>query len=242
MNLVIDYGNSVIKAAVFENGQMIEKAIFKEDPEHNINRFIHENPAIENAILSASSTPSESFIKILKDSVTRFILLDHTTPLPIKNLYESKTTLGYDRISSAIGAYTICPGCNVLVIDAGTAITIDILNSNAEFIGGNISPGREMRARAMNSFTARLPLVETTGDYPLTGKNTEEALKAGIMNGIKFELEGYIGVMNKKYENLQVFLTGGDAKYFVKNLNYAIFADSNINLLGLNSILNYNAK
>ena len=242
MNLTIDFGNSTVKAGIFSENELIEKIIFREDTINQVQSVLSGFPEINRCILSSVSLQSEKLKAFLKKNIAFFILLDQDTPLPIKSLYESQKTLGYDRIASAVGAYTICPSCNVLIIDAGTAITFDLVNNKGEFIGGNISPGREMRAKALNNYTSRLPLVETDGKFPLMAKNTIDALKSGIMNGIIFETEGYIKSLSEKYEGLKIFLTGGDAKYFDKKLNYSIFVDSNLNLKGLNSILEHNAS
>lgn len=241
MNLTIDFGNSTVKAAIFSGKELIEKIVFQEDYIHEIQTIISKYPLINRCILSSVSLRSEKLKTFLEKNIAFFIDLNQNTPIPIKSLYESKSTLGYDRIASAIGAYTICPACNVLIIDAGTAITFDLVNNKGEFIGGNISPGREMRAKALNNYTSRLPLVTTDDVFFLMANNTIDALKSGIMNGIIFEIEGYIRNISEKYEGLKIFLTGGDAKYFDKKLNYSIFADSNLNLKGLNCILDHNA-
>ena len=170
------------------------------------------------------------------------IELDQSTSIPLVNKYRTPETLGYDRIAAAVGAYTICPHTNVLVIDAGTAITYDIVNSEGEFMGGNISPGLEIRFKALNKYTTRLPHLERPEEKPpLVGSSTKEAIEAGVVNGILFEMDGFIGTIGQDHPQLKVVLTGGDAKYFEGKLKSSIFVDLNLNLIGLNRILEHNA-
>ena len=171
-----------------------------------------------------------------------YLLLDHQTPLPIRNRYLTKETLGYDRIAAAVEASARFPGQDILIIDAGTAITIDFVNSENEFLGGNISPGLLMRYRALHEFTGKLPLVEPADQDALLGDDTEGAIRAGVQNGIIFELDGYINEQKKRYPRLQILMTGGDAVFFDKNLKNYIFVDLNLNLFGLHRILEYNVE
>ena len=164
------------------------------------------------------------------------------TRLPFKNLYLDKETLGFDRIAAAAGAQALFPGENIIIIDAGTAITIDVVTKEGQFIGGNISPGVDMRFKALNEFTSKLPLVKIEGETGITAKTTEDAIRFGVFNGIKYEMDGYIDAFNQIYENLKVILTGGDHKYFDKKLKNSIFADSNLTLKGLNKILQFNVS
>jgi type III pantothenate kinase len=141
-----------------------------------------------------------------------------------------------------VGAYTIYPGKTVLVIDVGTAVTYDIVTSHGEYLGGNISPGLEIRFRALHKYTNRLPLLERPeGSPPLIGESTREAIQAGIVNGIVFEMDGFIKAIGQNYPELRVVLTGGDAKYFEGKLKSSIFVDPDLNLIGLNRILEHNA-
>ncbi len=171
---------------------------------------------------------------------TEVHVMDGNTPLPIQNLYSTPQTLGTDRISSAIGAYYET-GCNnaVLCIDSGTALTYDIINAQGQYLGGNISPGMNMRFKSLNAFTSRLPLVGPSNERTDIGISTETAIRNGVMNGISYEIQGYISHFRKIYPDLKVFFTGGDAENFVdKSKNY-IFADRNLVLKGLNIILNH---
>lgn len=201
-----------------------------------------EHIQLNQAILSSVKPVDEELIRFLSQNFQLFIELDHHTPLPIENLYETPETLGKDRIAAAVGANELFPGQNILIIDAGTAITYDVVSEKNEFLGGNISPGLQMRFKALNQFTGKLPLINYSDEFQLIGRNTEEAIRAGVQNGILYEIERTIETFNRNYENLQIVMTGGDSIFFDKKLNYSIFVHFNLTLIGLNRILEHNAK
>ena len=201
-----------------------------------------EHPQLNQAILSSVKPVDDEILQFLSESFDLFIELDHETELPIKNLYETPETLGKDRIAAAVGANEFFPDQNLLIIDAGTAITYDLVSEKNEFIGGNISPGLQMRFKALNQFTGKLPLVSYFDEFQNIGRNTTEAIRAGVQNGILYEIAQTIELFNKNYKNLQIVMTGGDSIFFDKKLNYTIFVHFNITLIGLNRILEYNAK
>jgi type III pantothenate kinase len=147
-----------------------------------------------------------------------------------------------DRLAAAVGARELFPDRDLLVIDAGTAITLDLIEANGTFSGGNISPGLRSRFRALHEFTQKLPLIEESDQWPLIGQSTEEAIRAGVINGIIFELDGMIDQLKKKYPNIQPVLTGGDAGFFERRLKNPIFVKFEITLIGLNRILEYNVE
>ena len=202
----------------------------------------NEHPQLNKAILSEVKSVDEKLIRYLSDNFDYFLELDEHTELPIKNLYETPETLGKDRLAAAIGANELFPDKNLLVIDAGTAITFDLVSEKNQFIGGNISPGLEMRFRALNQFTGKLPLIGHSEEFQMIGKNTIDAIRAGVQNGILYEIAQTIELFNRNYRNLQIVMTGGDSNFFDKKLNYSIFVHFNLTLIGLNRILEHNAK
>ncbi|MDA3821836.1 MAG: type III pantothenate kinase [Bacteroidales bacterium] len=243
MNLVIDLGNSFGKIAVCEGSEIIESAIFEKISNKEIAYFITCYKDIKGAIFSSVTNHSRELIDYLDSSFDFFLELSNSTPLPLVNHYKTPETLGHDRIAAVTGAHTIFPERNVLVIDAGTAITFDMITSAGEYIGGNISPGLAMRFKALHRFTSTLPHLEADEDeIKQLGKTTDEAIISGVMNGIVYEIEGYINGFSNQYKNLQVVLTGGDANSFDKKLKNSIFVVSHLNLIGLNRILDYNAQ
>ena len=160
--------------------------------------------------------------------------------MPIVNLYNTPKTLGLDRLAAVVGASIQYPGKNILVIDIGTCMTFDFIDSKRNYHGGNISPGVELRLKAMHHFTSSLPLVIRKNNMNILGKSTKEALQNGAFQGLKFEIEGFIKNLTNRTKSLTVILTGGDAVNFGETLESKIFVDPNLVLKGLNDILTYN--
>lgn len=242
MNLVLDLGNSYGKIAVCDNAEVVESAVYPVLTMKEISYFITRYPAIKGAIFSSVVNHSRELIDYLSTTFETFLELNASTPLPVKNHYRTPDTLGYDRIAAVTGAHTIYPNNNVLVIDAGTALTYDVVTAEGEYLGGNISPGMNMRFKALNKFTNRLPLLSIDEEeIDLLGTSTEKAIKSGVVNGILMEIEGFISSVSQKFTDLKVVITGGDAFSFDKRLKSSIFVISHLNLIGLNRILDYNA-
>ncbi len=239
MNLIIDIGNSEAKLALFDGDKLIE--VFRES-----NRSLDRLPIlctrylVERGIVSSVITPNETVCRQLKRLTFPLLELDFQTPVPITNLYQTPQTLGMDRLAAAVATHWLKPEHNVLIIDAGTCVTYDFIDAQGRYHGGNISPGMQMRFKALNVFTDKLPNVSVKGEVPLCGKSTETAIRAGVIWGMKFEMEGYINHLQKNYPDLLVFLTGGDEFSFETNVKNIIFADKFLVLKGLNRILSYN--
>ena len=242
MNLVIDIGNSQTKVAVFDAGEIVQVICMEELNIARLRDLRSLYPNLTKAILSSVVDVETKLLNSLKKEFDFFIDFDHQTAIPIGNLYESKETLGLDRLAAAVGGATLFPGKALLVIDAGTAITFDLVDLNNCFLGGNISPGLNMRFRSLHEFTKKLPEIERSDQWPDTGKTTEEAIRAGVQNGMIFEIDGMIDHIRKKWPGCQVILTGGDLFFFDKKLKNTIFVKFEITLIGLNRILEYNAE
>lgn len=239
MNLVIDIGNTVAKVAVFDGLSLVEVV-------YDSNRDLEHLPAVchkyhlDKAIVATVVDLNEQILAQIARLSMPVVWLNEKTPLPIENLYETPQTLGYDRIAAVVAANERFPGRDILVIDAGTCITYEFIDAHGRYHGGNISPGLQMRFKALHHFTGRLPMVEREGRELPLGKDTETAIRAGVLKGIEYEISGYIVTMKHKYPQLLVFLTGGDGFSFDTNLKSIIFADRFLVLKGLNRILNYN--
>jgi type III pantothenate kinase len=242
INLVIDIGNSRTKIALFNQHDLMFSVPIDHLTVDHLKMLKNEHPQLTKAILSSVRARNEALNHYLAKNFDFFIELDHQTKLPIENLYESTETLGKDRLAAAVGANELFPDQNLLIIDAGTAITYDLVSENNQFLGGNISPGLEMRFKALNHFTGRLPLVSYSDDFQDIGRNTTDAIRAGVQNGMLFEIGQTIDLFNRNYQNLQIIMTGGDSNFFDKKLNYSIFVHFNLTLIGLNRILEHNAK
>ena len=242
MNLVIDIGNTRTKFSVFNRGEvLITVPVDEFKPEH-INVLKNEHPELKSVIISATKDYSTELKKALQQNFDEFIELDANTPLPIENCYKTKDTLGNDRIAAVVGAFDLYPQNNILIIDAGTAITYDILNDKNQYLGGNISPGIDMRFKALNQFTDKLPLVNQSEFNKLYGTSTENAIRAGVQNGVVFEVDGAIDTFKEFYNNLKVIITGGNAEFFDMKLKNSFFVHFNLIELGLNRILEYNGE
>jgi len=235
MNLVIDSGNTRIKAATFSDGRLETKFVFQSS--QDLMHYLREHK-FDSAIVSTVSNSAHEIVSTL--SAKKKFVLSYTLPLPITVLYETPSTLGVDRIAAVCGAESIFPANDCLVIDAGTCITYDFIDSKKNYHGGAISPGIAMRFEAMHTFTKRLPLV-APAEEQLIGKSTESSMRSGVMNGVLNEVEGFINTYKKKYPDLRVVLCGGDTAFFENNLKQPIFAAPDLVLSGLNRILNHNA-
>ena len=239
MNLVIDIGNSKVKVAVFETDTMIMSIVCEESSFLDELKKISNNYQIVQSIVSSvKNIESEYFEELQK--LPSLLLLNSDTPVPFKNLYSSPSTLGNDRIALAAAAVFKYPQINSLVIDAGTCITYDFVNSNNEYLGGAISPGLEMRYKALHQHTSKLPLLSKNEVYKRTGFSTTESIHSGVINGVICEIEGVITQYKQDFHDLTVVLTGGDTKFLSKQLKNSIFANQNFLLQGLNKILTHN--
>lgn len=242
MNIAADIGNTRVKFGVFKEGALL----YQETREKGGEEYLLEiatNHKAKNIILSSvAGSVGEALQRELSKRFF-YLELDAHTPLPIRNLYETPETLGKDRLAAVAGAFGLFPGANCLVVDAGTCITYDLLRADGAYLGGNISPGINMRLQAMHAFTARLPLVGMGPmDAGWVGKSTETALRYGAQAGGVAEAEGFIRHFRAAFGTIKVLFTGGDADFFAKNMKSEIFVNHNLVLLGLDQILNYNVK
>ena len=246
MNLVIDQGNSAAKIALFEENTLVKVFHAEALSEGLLSEIIREfrpTAGILSSVSSLESLKSLDSLRTLRNlrTLKTFFELTHHLPLPLTTHYQTPQTLGMDRLAAAVGAAAQKPATPLLVIDIGTAITIDYVSAEGVYSGGNISPGVDLRFKALHQFTGRLPLISEEGDVPPLGYDTETAIRSGVIEGIVRELDSYIDEYKKKY-NIFAFLTGGYAFYFESKLKNAIFADANLVLKGLNEILNYQRK
>ena len=241
LNLVIDQGNSFTKAGVFDQRELIYFDSFKILDKEKI-ELLQKQYAIDKFILSSVSDEGTNLFDALKKRIEKGLYLDETTKLTFTNNYETPATLGKDRLAAVAGAIDKYNESNILVIDAGTAITYELITEGKQYQGGNIAPGLTMRFKALNQFTKKLPMCNAQETFPMIGTTTQTAIVAGVQNSLIFEIDGYIDTLKQQYEHLMVIITGGDANFFVKKLKNTIFVDQNIVLTGLNSLLEYNLQ
>ena len=240
MNLIIDIGNTRVKAAVFNGETLLESKVYD-----NVSAILSDKAFIskaKKAIIGTVVKEQEDFYSAL-NAIIPTIIFNSETKIPLTNLYQSVSTLGSDRLAASVGAYYLYPNANVLVIDLGTCIKYNFTNSKNEYLGGGISPGIQMKFKALQTFTSKLPLVEANFSYnELVGNNTQNSILSGVLNGSVAEIDGIISQYKLQFTDIICVLTGGDSEYLAKRLKNSIFAHQNLVIKGLNDILNYNSE
>ena len=235
-HLCIDQGNTTIKTGVFERDVLAEQTVHNSEkalveyvksfrPDHIILCSVHKNP---------------KSLKKRLENLSKVMLVRYDMPLPFRILYETPQTLGVDRIAGVAGAQALYPDSNCLIIDAGTCITFDFIDRESCYHGGGISPGIEMRFRAMHKFTSGLPFVAPSGQQDLIGNSTTTSMRSGVINGTLAELEGIIDRYRQLFPDINIIICGGNLKFFEKKIKETIFAVPNLVLVGLNKIFNFN--
>jgi len=238
MVLAFDIGNSQTKIGIFQKDELSEVKTIKELTPGFAKKLIDDSPSTCKIIYSSVREVKPQLAEALNSSY-KTICLTNNTPVPFINKYETPETLGRDRIAAVAGGMALFNNKNILVIDAGTCITYDILTERNEYLGGGISPGLKMRFKAMHTFTGQLPLIEPENYklVKLVGATTKASIESGVKNGTLAEIDGIINQYKKLYSTPKVIITGGDHKYFDKYLKNNIFAAPNLVLIGLKKIL-----
>jgi type III pantothenate kinase len=232
--ICFDFGNTRLKAALFEDGHIIESILLESDstdqvretlrrfqPERSIlSSVIHHNPELETLLAAETS----------------FHKLNHLSRLNFTIPVGKPETVGADRLALSAAMVHFFPGKNNLVIGLGSCITFNFINKFNQFLGGSISPGMEMRFNALHDYTALLPVVKKEWEFPLVGYDTKTNILSGVVMGMAKEIEGIVEEYTKKYTNFNVVLTGGDCTYFARLLKNRIFADPDLLYKGLYAI------
>lgn len=240
MNLLIDIGNSRTKAAVYEAGRCLATAEC-ERPDGAWFDGLLARYAVQRAILSSTRGAADEVWQLLAARVPQAVRFTPATRVPIAIDYATPETLGRDRVAAAVGATVLYPGRDVLIVDFGTALTIDWVTADGTFRGGTISPGLTCRFSALHDYTASLPLCEPTESEVWPPRSTREAIEQGVMQSVACEIEGRMARLRAKNDDFCVIFTGGEAKYFAKRIKNTIFAEPNLVFCGLNRILEYHA-
>ncbi|MDO9552744.1 type III pantothenate kinase [Rhodonellum sp.] len=235
-NLIIDIGNTRMKAAIFEGEILVMEKAFHDISElREFSKSVEFDHCIISSVISVDLEAALGF---------PFLLLTKDTELPIENHYATPETLGVDRKAAAVGGRVMLEKGPVLVIDLGSCITYEFLNEKNQYLGGAISPGLNMRFKAMHTQTAKLPLVglEDSQSIRLIGDSTEMGLRSGVYFGVQFEMEGFMQAYRSQHQDLKVIICGGDSKFFESLTKDHIFVIPNLVLYGLNRILTYNVN
>ncbi|MEO6722422.1 MAG: type III pantothenate kinase [Ferruginibacter sp.] len=229
--LCLDFGNTRLKAAIFENDSFKEEMILADDSNATIEQLLKIHQP-QKSILSSVILHNSGIENILA-AATSFHKLSHLTQINFTTPVGKPETIGADRLALIAAAVHYFPGKNTLVIGLGSCITYNFVNQYHEFLGGGISPGMEMRFKSMHEHTALLPLVQKDWNFPVIGYNTKTNLQSGVIAGMTFEIAGFVDFYAEKYGNFNVVLTGGDAGYFARQFKNKIFADFNFLFKGL---------
>ena len=242
MVLVVDVGNTRIKGAVFEDAILLEVFIFtKSELKINIESILKKFKNVSDLVVSSVGDVEKlSFLAF--ENLLNVHFISNNDPFPFQNKYETPRTLGIDRIVLATGATLQFPNQNRLVIDAGTCITYDFIDEKNNYLGGSISPGLRLRYEALHNFTAKLPLLSLEDPKNFIGASTSDAIHSGVVNGLVYEIDGFIAEYKLKYLNFIIILTGGDTDFLAKRLKNTIFANSNFLLESLNQTFQYKIK
>ncbi|WP_268223181.1 type III pantothenate kinase [Sinomicrobium oceani] len=240
MTLAIDAGNTFVKIAVFQSDDIIDVQKFRAGNFfQKISAVLEKHDEITDIVIASVNNTFEKELYKLGKKVSVHKLGD-LPRLPFENRYATPATLGADRVALVSAACKVYPGKNVLVVDSGTCITYDFLTTEGAYLGGAISPGIQMRFKALHTFTARLPLIDAVEFEDFIGDSTTASIRSGVLNGVVNEIDGVIGQYKRRFKHLTVILTGGDLDFLSKQLKSSIFANSNFLLEGLNYILELN--
>ncbi len=242
VNLCIDWGNTNIKAAIFDNDILKSQYSFSNEVALEKVSTLMEQYSPQKAILCSVVDHNDEISHLVKSRIRSMVTLDGYTRTPINNAYLSAATLGPDRLAMVCGAHAMYPDKTNLVIGAGTCVTYNLMQKNKTFRGGAIAPGLQMRLKAMAAFTDKLPEVEVNGDLLLLGYDTETCMRSGAVYGMAAEIDGMIAAYAAQYPDFNAILTGGDGPFLATKIKSKIFADPDILLKGLNLILNYNVS
>ena len=236
LKLIIDIGNTAVKTALFQDKQLISSAVLNDFTLQNILVFVGEQTILHTIISSVKKVDAdlEQIIKYFDAH-----LLNENTPLPITIDYKTPYTLGKDRVAAVVGASFLFPNHDILVLDAGTCLTIDFINMEKVYKGGRISPGISMRYKALNQFTSNLPLCSFSGSSMLLGDDTSSSIISGVQQGILAEVRDIINIYKMENKDTIITVTGGDCFFFEKELKSSIFANPFLVMKGLNEILDY---
>lgn len=242
MILAIDVGNTRIKSAVFEQDNLVELFVFDaQELQKKISIILKKFSKIDVLVVaSVGKLDLDDFLFL--ENLVKIEWITHNSTFPFVNKYATPSTLGIDRMILASGAVLQYPKQNRLVIDAGTCTTYDFIDENDTYIGGAISLGLRLRYKALNNYTAKLPLLDTIMPDSYIGNSTEESLHSGVVNGLLYEIEGFINRYEADYSKFTIILTGGDAVFLAKRLKNTIFANSNFLLESLNYTYQYKIK
>lgn len=235
-SLTIDQGNSSVKIAVWDGADLVEYSAHASLSDDEIEAVVKRH-GVDRAMFCSVADQQEMLVAMLRGAGIRYSELTHLTPLPLTIDYATPATLGVDRIAAAVGAASMYPDREILVVDVGTAVTYDRVTARRHFVGGNIAPGIGLRLKALHSYTAHLPLVSSRGETRLWGNCTENAMRSGAVNGVVAEISYYHSRMPN---GSVVVITGGWGRELAQKLDFKTDYQASLVNRGLNDLLIYN--
>ena len=239
MLLAVDVGNTRIKVAVFEHNTLLFHLIFPaEQAVENFKIIFQRYTKIDSVMLSSVGKDLKIDFKQFPSVLSVHIICSDNM-FPFVNKYSTPKTVGIDRLVLAAGATLLFPAANRLVIDIGTCVTYDFIDAQNQYWGGAISPGLRLRYESLHQFTTKLPLLTKEEPIHFIGNSTNQSIHSGVVNGLIYEIDGFIDQYKKGSENFTIILTGGDADFLAKRLKNTIFANSNFLLESLNQFFQY---
>jgi type III pantothenate kinase len=237
LNLTIDIGNTHTKLGFFDGLELQLTQKFSSAEIIPWQSILNKHK-ITHSILSHVGNARLDLETLYNN--TRCLEVHHKLQLPFTSDYNPFTNLGIDRVVGLAAAANSFPHQNVLIIDAGTCLTYDLISAKAHHIGGVISPGLMMRYQSMHRFTHQLPNLEIEVPSSFPSTNTEEAMHHGVISSVIAEMEAFISRFETSIPIFRIILTGGDAGFLSKRLKNGILADENFLAIGLNLLLETN--
>ncbi len=240
MNLLIDQGNTTTKYVVVQDDEIVAEHTLA-NIDFEVLKKLAADSEIKNTLVSSVREEYNKVSAELKGILGKNIyFFDDSLSLPVNNLYTTPKTLGRDRMAGVCGAVKLFPNAHCLVIDAGTCITYDFIDAEKNYHGGSISPGLEMRLKAMHTFTGKLPLAPLEWVNDFIGNSTQTALQTGVAYGVVNEINGFINRYTQRWGNITIIMCGGNTDFLAKRCESEIFAAPKLVTIGLNQILKHN--
>lgn len=232
MKLLIDIGNTSAKLAISDKGKFLYYERLSKTWSEAFAR-LYRDYSYDKIVISSVAGPDAALNAALANVDVPVVRVQWDTPCPIKTLVGIPEGYGADRLAADFGAVAQDAVHPFLVIDAGTCITYDLFDASGVVVGGVISPGVQLRLKAMHDHTALLPLIEATNDAPLLAMNTKDCLLSGAVNGACYEIVGFIRALQEQYPDLHVFITGGNDFPIPSDITYKVTHDPYLVLRGL---------
>ncbi|MEI6947456.1 type III pantothenate kinase [Paraflavisolibacter sp. H34] len=236
--LCLDFGNTRLKGAVFYGDRLEQTILFPEEVLPALEEVLQQYRPARSILASVVDHPAE--VERLLSGSTQFHKLTHESKLPFRLGVSKPQSTGTDRLALVAAAVQLFPGQHNLAIGLGSCITYNFVNKYNEYLGGAISPGMEMRLKALNHYTAKLPLVPADWNVPLIGYDTPTNIQSGVVLGMAKEIDGIISEYRERYGNFNALLTGGDIAFFGPHLKSKIFANPDLIFNGLYAISKVN--